>query len=119
MPIDHDNMAEPTTDNLSTDEAPHDYSKESDPINDFPHLSTQPEANDEDEYPAGLKLISVVIALVLAVFLASLDMNIIATAIPRITDEFHSLDQVRLIPEETPKTTLTSSRSAGTARPCF
>jgi hypothetical protein len=32
-------------------------------------------------------------ALVLAVFLVSLDMTIVATAIPRITDEFKSLDQ--------------------------
>lgn len=49
---------------------------------------------DEGDYPNGLKLLSVIIALVLAIFLASLDMNIIATAIPRITDDFHSLNDV-------------------------
>ncbi|KAK5002433.1 hypothetical protein LTR60_007109 [Cryomyces antarcticus] len=48
----------------------------------------------EDEYPSSYRLLAVVIALVLSMFLASLDMTIIATAIPRITDQFHSLDQV-------------------------
>ncbi|TKA81270.1 hypothetical protein B0A49_00224 [Cryomyces minteri] len=38
---------------------------------------------DEDEYPSSYRLLAVVIAL-----------TIIATAIPRITDQFHSLDQV-------------------------
>ncbi|KAF9634907.1 hypothetical protein BFW01_g5802 [Lasiodiplodia theobromae] len=47
-----------------------------------------------DEYPTGWKLGSVVVALVLAVFLASLDMNIVATAIPKITDQFHALDDI-------------------------
>ncbi|KAF1990337.1 putative gliotoxin efflux pump [Aulographum hederae CBS 113979] len=49
---------------------------------------------EEAEYPSGWKLGSVVVALTLAVFLASLDMNIIATAIPKITDEFHSLQDI-------------------------
>ena len=46
------------------------------------------------DYPHALKLTFIVVALVLSVFLVSLDMTIVATAIPRITDEFHSLDQV-------------------------
>ena len=112
-------MAEATSDNTSTGETPLDSSKENDPINDIPHLTPQPEANNENDYPTSFKLVSVVIALVLAVFLASIDMNIIATAIPRITDEFHSLDQVKLISERTPQNTLTSCRLVGTARPCF
>ena len=58
--------------------------------------SQEPEkaVEDEGDYPHGLSLLSVIIALVLAIFLASLDMNIIATAIPRITDDFHSLNDV-------------------------
>ncbi|EKG16280.1 Major facilitator superfamily domain general substrate transporter [Macrophomina phaseolina MS6] len=36
----------------------------------------------------------IIFALILAMFLVALDMTIIATAIPRITDEFHSLDEV-------------------------
>ncbi|KAL2039379.1 hypothetical protein N7G274_008047 [Stereocaulon virgatum] len=46
------------------------------------------------DYPHGFKLALVVIALILSIFLVSLDMTIVATAIPRITDEFHSLNDV-------------------------
>ncbi|KAK4152274.1 major facilitator superfamily domain-containing protein [Chaetomidium leptoderma] len=46
------------------------------------------------EYPTGFKLASIILALVLGIFLASLDMTIVATAIPKITDEFHGLDKV-------------------------
>lgn len=46
------------------------------------------------DYPHALKLTFIVVALVLSIFLVALDMTIVATAIPRITDEFHSLNQV-------------------------
>ena len=46
------------------------------------------------DYPHAFKLAFIVVALVLSIFLVALDMTIVATAIPRITDEFHSLDQV-------------------------
>ena len=46
------------------------------------------------DYPHAFKLTFIVVALVLSMFLVALDMTIVATAIPRITDEFHSLDQV-------------------------
>ena len=46
------------------------------------------------EYPHAFKLAFIIVALVLSVFLVALDMTIVATAIPRITDEFHSLNQV-------------------------
>ena len=46
------------------------------------------------DYPHALKLAFIVVALVLSIFLVALDQTIVATAIPRITDEFHSLDQV-------------------------
>ncbi|KAH8835028.1 major facilitator superfamily domain-containing protein [Flagelloscypha sp. PMI_526] len=48
----------------------------------------------EDEYPHGLRLAFIVLAIGLSIFLASLDMTIVATAIPRVTDEFHGLDKV-------------------------
>ena len=118
MAVDHDSTVKATPNSTSTDEAPHLYSEEKDPINNMPQHTTHPSTNDEDEYPTSLKLVSVVIALVLAVFLASLDMNIIATAIPQITDEFHSIDQVKPILGQINNFTLTSSRSAGTAPPC-
>ncbi|KAI1292592.1 putative gliotoxin efflux pump [Xylaria venustula] len=49
---------------------------------------------NEDEYPGGLRLIAILVALVLSIFLASLDTTIITTAIPSITNEFHSLGDI-------------------------
>lgn len=49
---------------------------------------------EEHEYPTAAKLILIVISLILSMFLVALDMTIVATAIPEITDEFKSLDQV-------------------------
>lgn len=46
------------------------------------------------QYPKGIRLAFIVLALVLTNFLVALDVTIVATAIPRITDEFHSLNQV-------------------------
>ena len=46
------------------------------------------------EYPKGFRLVGILLALILSIFLVALDMTIIATAIPRITDQFHSLDDV-------------------------
>lgn len=50
--------------------------------------------DDSHQYPSGIALVFIVVALVLSVFLACLDMTIVATAIPRITDEFQRLDEV-------------------------
>jgi EmrB/QacA subfamily drug resistance transporter len=49
---------------------------------------------DRADYPSGMKLAVIVAALCLAVFLMALDNTIIATAIPRITDQFKSLNDV-------------------------
>ena len=48
----------------------------------------------QKDYPSGLKLTIIIVGLCLAVFLVALDNTIIATAIPRITDAFHALDDV-------------------------
>ncbi|KAI5866502.1 putative efflux pump [Durotheca rogersii] len=68
------------------------------------HAATQSQHSDpkrqiqtrEDgaEYPTGLKLSLIFFALCLSVFLMALDNAIIATAIPKITDAFHSLPDV-------------------------
>lgn len=50
--------------------------------------------SEEEEYPAAFRLAMIIVALALSIFLVALDMTIVATAIPRITDQFHSLDQV-------------------------
>ena len=48
----------------------------------------------EIEYPPTRTVVLVMISLLLALFLVSLDRTIIATAIPKMTDEFHSLDDI-------------------------
>ncbi|OKL55855.1 hypothetical protein UA08_08883 [Talaromyces atroroseus] len=53
-----------------------------------------PVESEENQYPTAMNLVFVVVALILSMFLMALDMTIIATAIPKITDEFKSLDQV-------------------------
>ena len=77
--------------------------------------------SDEVEYPGGLKLAIIMVALCLAVFLVALDNTIIATAIPRITDQFHALNDVGYIsPADCPliETLLTSS-AGGMHLPTF
>jgi MFS family permease len=46
------------------------------------------------EYPKPISLVIILIGVALAVFLVALDMTIVGTAIPRITDQFHSISQV-------------------------
>ncbi|KAL9052160.1 MAG: hypothetical protein Q9162_005555 [Coniocarpon cinnabarinum] len=52
------------------------------------------ETEDETEYPRAWKLTVITAALMLSVFCMALDNTIIATAIPRITDQFNSIDDV-------------------------
>lgn len=55
----------------------------------------QAEIDDENiEYPHGAKLWIILAALCLAVFLVALDQTIIATAIPKITDHFNSIQDI-------------------------
>ncbi|KAM3075467.1 hypothetical protein ACMFMG_007614 [Clarireedia jacksonii] len=61
-----------------------------------PMAITEPEKKQEPlvDYPSTQKRILIMLAGYLAVFLISLDQNIISTAIPKITDEFHSLSDI-------------------------
>ncbi|MCJ1350729.1 MAG: hypothetical protein MMC33_000710 [Icmadophila ericetorum] len=54
----------------------------------------EPDLEQEQVYPEGLKLAIIVTALCLSVFLVALDATIIATAIPKITTQFNSLNDV-------------------------
>jgi hypothetical protein len=49
---------------------------------------------EADEYPSAWKISIIVLALDVAVFLVALDQTIIATAIPKITDRFKSVDDI-------------------------
>jgi len=60
-----------------------------------PASAQQGHATEADpSYPTGAKLAIIVCALELAVLCVALDNTIIATAIPKITDNFHALDDV-------------------------
>ncbi|KAI1735262.1 major facilitator superfamily domain-containing protein [Xylaria scruposa] len=54
---------------------------------------SEDQSPENAEYPKGLKLVCIVLALMLSVLLTSLDLTIVATVIPKITDEFHGLDK--------------------------
>ncbi|OAP63962.1 hypothetical protein AYL99_03189 [Fonsecaea erecta] len=54
----------------------------------------QKSAATADGYPSMHKRIVIMLAVYLSIFLVTLDQNIISTAIPRITDEFHSIDDI-------------------------
>lgn len=49
---------------------------------------------DALDYPAGTRLAAIITALALAIFLVSLDLTIVATAIPKITDHFGGLSDI-------------------------
>lgn len=52
------------------------------------------DAEEDMQYPQGLKLAVILAALCLSVFLVALDQTIIATAIPKITDHFNSIKDI-------------------------
>ncbi|KAG9562811.1 hypothetical protein KCU77_g15606, partial [Aureobasidium melanogenum] len=57
-------------------------------------VSSPPKNEEEEAYLTGLTLLSVLVSIVLVVFLLMLDTSIVATAIPKITTRFHSLEDV-------------------------
>lgn len=49
---------------------------------------------NSDTYEHGWRLVAIVLCLLLSVLLFALDQTIVATAIPRITDDFKALDSI-------------------------
>jgi MFS family permease len=56
--------------------------------------NAQVDSDVEPEYATGLRLFLVMFTIFMASFLAALEIGIVATAIPGITDDFHKLDDV-------------------------
>ncbi|KAF2093013.1 MFS general substrate transporter [Rhizodiscina lignyota] len=54
----------------------------------------EPDAEDEAKYPGPAAVALLMLAISCAMFLVSLDRTILATAIPRITDQFHSFEDI-------------------------
>ncbi|MCJ1261808.1 hypothetical protein MMC22_001676 [Lobaria immixta] len=67
--------------------------KQSSHVNQQEEPESQDELESEDDV-GWSRLIVVVIALILSIFMVALDMTIVATAVPKITDQFHGLDLV-------------------------
>jgi MFS transporter, DHA2 family, glioxin efflux transporter len=80
-----------TTPDLIEDEKEQQKSYQSSDIEGSPSVASHHEA---EEYPKGMGLVPILLALICAVFLVALDMTIVGTAIPKITDEFHGLNMV-------------------------
>jgi hypothetical protein len=56
--------------------------------------STNPATRDDVVYPSGARVVLILAALCMAVFLVALDQTIISTAIPKITDQFDSINDI-------------------------
>lgn len=63
-------------------------------IQDKQHDVPALHADDEPEYVTGFRLFLIMFTIFMSTLLAALEIGIIATAIPGITDEFHRLDDV-------------------------
>ncbi|KAK9319183.1 major facilitator superfamily domain-containing protein [Lipomyces orientalis] len=64
------------------------------PENGLAHEVLPEDTLSAEEYPKGLQLLFILLALILSIFMVALDMTIVATAIPKITDQFHSVSQI-------------------------
>ncbi|RAL67730.1 hypothetical protein DID88_008464 [Monilinia fructigena] len=78
----------------SKDITPEEVIPANEPLQKVLSLSLNELDGEEAVYPHGLKLVVILAALCLAVFLVALDQTIIATAIPKITDQFNSIQDI-------------------------
>lgn len=88
-----DHKVEPTEERASSEHSHHDEVSAKEEANELERAKT----NESQKYPSGKALAAIIPALLLSVFLMALDRTIIATAIPRITDEFKSTGTVTLL----------------------
>ncbi|TKA30193.1 hypothetical protein B0A54_15387 [Friedmanniomyces endolithicus] len=90
MPVEKPEQAHQRPESLASSEAEAEMEKQASPPSDLkPSVS-----NGEQVFPPFRQRVIVMVAILLAVFLIALDRTIIATAIPKITDEFHSLNDI-------------------------
>ncbi|KAL7929485.1 major facilitator superfamily domain-containing protein [Trichoderma chlorosporum] len=95
-----DVASEPTHASLVTADATHEKHLHGSRLSDKEMSSSLEKATSKDagtdasEYPTGARLAAIITALALAIFLVSLDLTIVATAIPKITDQFNGLSDI-------------------------
>ncbi|KAH8816687.1 major facilitator superfamily domain-containing protein [Xylogone sp. PMI_703] len=93
--VEYDVSSTGTLAELDMNNKAEDYKIDDDKIQqDEPETPEKTEVQSADDYPHGSRLAVIIAALVLSIFLVCLDQTILATAIPKITDEFHGLDKV-------------------------
>jgi hypothetical protein len=65
-------------------------------ISDYDESQKKPGVNNAkpEKYPFEARLFFIIVALALCVFLVSLDLTIVAVAIPKITDDFDGIEDV-------------------------
>jgi hypothetical protein len=81
--------------NLESNEKQGDLEEENqEDLEEENQVASPTDSDEEIEYPKSWKLGLITLALCLSVFCMALDNTIIATAIPKITDHFHALDDV-------------------------
>ena len=64
------------------------------PVAALPADVSDPQDEEPSEYPNLPKTILIMASLYISIFLVALDRTILGTAIPRITDQFHSIDDI-------------------------
>lgn len=80
------------TDQVNVDATPTDIKGET--VATEKEAQAKLDAEEDMQYPQGLKLAVILAALCLSVFLVALDQTIISTAIPKITDHFNSIKDI-------------------------
>ncbi|PIG69201.1 MFS toxin efflux pump [Aspergillus arachidicola] len=89
--VDNGNMSKDTLVNRSPDPENPEKGQASSPRT---QISVEDNEESTTEYPSSWKLTMIMISLCLAVFCLALDTTIMATAIPKIADQFNSLNDV-------------------------
>ncbi|KAB8203107.1 major facilitator superfamily domain-containing protein [Aspergillus parasiticus] len=89
--VDNGNMSKDTLVNRSPDPENPEKGQASSPRT---QISVEDNEESMTEYPSSWKLTMIMISLCLAVFCLALDTTIMATAIPKIADQFNSLNDV-------------------------
>lgn len=85
-------MSEPTVKPVNSEPTSCSHSEVGDVEKGMPDVQKVRSATEE--YPHGIKLFLILISIYMAIFLQALDRTVIATALPRITDDFKAFGDV-------------------------
>jgi hypothetical protein len=80
--------------NEAMEQYPEKEGKEKDELEKESGKDSTTDQEADPEYPGLFKAVLIVVSLFITVFLVALDQTIIGTAIPKITDQFHSVQDV-------------------------